>query len=154
MSGFFQKRLRRGLVIGLLSVVLTGAIGHAYATSTTSDDGIADPKGWCGEVTDLIASGQIDKMGEMLRHGSRDAIKTSDASVNFAQVKALVESGEIRLKSFLSEKSYGNSFVREWYMIVVDRQPLFVRCSFIKYDDFWQFVTLDFDTNPDKVLLP
>ncbi|HEY4161562.1 MAG TPA: hypothetical protein VGM59_00780 [Dongiaceae bacterium] len=137
-----------------LMIALCATLGTVFSSPAIAEEGISDPKAWCGELTDLMAASKTSEMGQMFETGSRGAINPSGTAITLGSLQSLMQSGEIRLKSFLVEKMYGDSFVREWYMIVVDREPVFVRCSFIKYDETWQFTNVDFDSKADNVGLP
>src|SRR5581483_7596197 len=92
-----------------------------------AEDGISDPKAWCGQLTNVIVSNNSDQLALMLKVGSRGEINVSNIGVTFAQAQALVTSGAIRATRFLAEKNYADAYAREWYMIV-GRLPMFVRC--------------------------
>lgn len=130
--------------------LLSAAIG-AMAAPALAYEEIKDPKTWCGKLTDTIASGDMNAVSRMFEEGSRGGIPAERAGVSLGTISGFINSGPVTSKSFLDELNYGNAFQREWYMIVVGLQPVFIRCSFIKYDASWQFTNIDFDTKPSNV---
>ena len=142
--------VRSWMKLCVLWLAATGALPLATIPALAYDK-IVDTKAWCGKLTDTIASGNMDAVGQMFEDGSRGAITAAGAGVDLGTIGAFIKTGPHTATSYLTEMDYGDAFRRQWYMIVIGRVPIFIRCSFIKYDDFWQFITLDFDTKPDNV---
>jgi len=144
----------RALRSYLAVVVLSGIFAVGVTAPALSDDPISDPKAWCREVAELIASDRIDMVSTKFEDGSRGAISASKSTDTMNTVKHFIEAGKVTAISFLAEKDYADAYRREWYTIVVGFQPLFLRCSFIKYDASWQFTNFDFETDEDNAKLP
>jgi len=150
MTGASTRTLRSCLVVGVLCGISTaGVTAPAY-----SDDAISDPKTWCREVAELIASDRVDMVSAKFEDGSRGAISASKSTDTMNTVKRFIEAGKVKAITFLAEKDYAEAYRREWYTIVVGFQPLFIRCSFIKYDESWKFTNFDFETDEDNAKLP
>ena len=133
------------------AMALASAAMVAMTVPTLASEAIKDPKAWCGKLTETIGSGDMDAVARMFEEGSRGGITKQAAAVSLGTVGGFIKSGPLTSTSFLTELDYGDAFRREWYMIVIGLQPVFIRCSFIKYDASWQFTNVDFDTKPDKV---
>jgi hypothetical protein len=138
-----------------VKVCLIAALGSAATTATVLPalgyEEINDPKAWCGKLTETIASGDMSAVSRMFDEGSRGGIPAGNAGVSLGTIAGFIQSGPLTATSFLDELNYGDALLREWYMIVVGLQPVFIRCSFIKYDTSWQFYNLDFDSKADNV---
>jgi hypothetical protein len=61
------------------------------------------------------------------------------------------EAKTINATAFLAEKNYESVLRSEWFMIVLDRAPYYVRCNLINYDGSWQFTNLDLQPSPVAV---
>jgi hypothetical protein len=133
------------------TLALLAGAAMVMATPVFAFEEINDPKAWCGKLTDTIASGDMDAAARMFEEGSRGGIQPESAGVSLGTIGGFIKSGPLTSKSFLTETNYGDAFQREWYMIVVGFAPVFIRCSFIKYDASWQFTTIDFDSKADNV---
>ena len=124
----------------------------AAGNDASAGDGIGDPKAWCAEVTKKLASGDADAVASMLEDGSRGAMQAADVRVEFSMVLSEIRKAKpVSATAFLTEKSYEGVLRSEWFMIVLDRAPYYVRCNLINYDGAWQFADLDLKPKPSDV---
>lgn len=146
---FAEMRKVRRILLALNACIITAVVSQACA-----DDTLTDPKAWCGDLTKLVAAGDLQGAGAFIEKGSLGAATAADAIAALEPLNKFIASGPAKGQSFLAEKSYGDTLQQEWYMAMVGHKPVYLRCTFVKYEGKWQFANFDFDSKIDNLHLP
>ncbi len=112
-----------------------------------------DPKKWCSEISDALATRNVDAVPAMAIKASRGEMAPANAAA-FLGIKPVTEAGDLRMNAFLMEKNYNDAFLKVWHLLIFGTTELFVRCTFFKEERGWMLFNLSFDTEESNIALP
>lgn len=136
----------------VLSSFCLAAMLFTTAWSPASAD-MPDPRKWCADVTDAVASRNVEAVPAMAIDGARGEMAAAGAA-GFLGIKPVTEAGDLRLNAFLTEKNYNDAYLKVWHLLMFGSTALYVRCTFIKDDEGWMLYNLSFDTDEANIALP
>jgi hypothetical protein len=125
------------------------------STAVTADQPILDPKSWCNDAAQLIATKETEELIDVFVAGTRGRSQREIVAQSFGGLAPmLAREGRFHSSDLFAEKRYGQSYSRFWYLLLFDNGPISARCEAMKYEDSWAISSINLQTEPDKINLP
>ena len=139
--------------LSLAALSLLATLTASLAAPALADDAVLDPKGWCDEISDLVAAQKIDEVPARAVAASRGEI-SAESAAGFLAIKVVTDRGNVRANNFLIEKNYNDTLSKIWHLIVFGNDSLYIRCTFVNVDKGWMLFDLSFNTDEVEIQLP
>ena len=122
----------------------------AFAPKLALAQQISDPRAYCDHVAELIARSDVDALAADILGHTNAAGTAADIRAGLGNLQPFwAKVGTLQSNEHVSEKKFGEHYVRHWYAFVYDLGPMFVRCTMYRPGDGWLILDLTYSDKPE-----